>query len=137
LIAKHGDGPEVLPAVDDVVGGTKAFDGPEVLPAAPGDKFIVEAEVLPPLPGDHFSTEVPEVLPALDDGFLFTGKFDDLPPVMPTLPDEIDAWDVAAVFRPGSETLALILEGAEHPYGHSLTLLDELPAAPSKGDAWE
>jgi Ca2+-binding RTX toxin-like protein len=137
LIAKDGGGPEVLPAVDDVVGGAKSFDGPEVLPAAPGDKFLVEAEVLPPLPSDHFSAEVPEVLPALDDGFLVTGKFDDLQPVMPTLPDNIDLWDVAAVIRPGSETLALILEEADHPDGHSLTLLDERPAAPTKGDAWE
>jgi Ca2+-binding RTX toxin-like protein len=137
LIAKDGGGPEVLPAVDDVVGGAKAFDGPEVLPAAPVDKFLVEAEVLPPLPSDYFSAEVPEVLPALDDGFLVTGKLDDLPPVMPTLPDEMEGWDVAAVIRPSSETLALILEGAEHPYGQSLTLLDERPTAPSKSDAWE
>jgi Ca2+-binding RTX toxin-like protein len=137
LIAKEGGGPEVLPAVDDVVGGAKSFDGPEVLPPAPSDKFLVEAEVLPPLPSDHFSAEVPEVLPTLDDGFLVTGKFDDLPPVMPTLPDDIDSWDVAAVFRPGGETLALILEGDEHPYGHSLTLLDERPNSPSRGDAWE
>ena len=137
LVAKDDGEPEVLPAVDDVVPSAKVFDGPEVLPAMADDKFLVEAEVLPPLPGDHFSAEVPEVLPALDDGFLVTGKFDDLPPVMPTLPDDIDAWDVAAVFRPGSETLPLILEGAEQPYGHSLTLLDELAAVPSKGDAWE
>ena len=56
---------------------------------------------------------------------------------MPNLRDETDAWDVAALFRTRSETLALIFEGAEHPYGYSLALREERPTALSKGEAWE
>lgn len=122
FVAKDGGSPEVLPAVDDVVASAKLVYGPVVLPRAPSDEF---------------SAEAPEVLPTVDDGFFITGKFDQLPPVMPTPLDETGSWDLPDGFRPSGEPLALILEGDEHTYSHSLTLLDERPTSPTKGDAWE
>ncbi|GLS00207.1 hypothetical protein GCM10007859_02110 [Brevundimonas denitrificans] len=81
----------------------------------------------------------PEVLPALDDGFVLTGKFDELPPVMPTM-DEFDTGLISLTEMEHARELmmALIRENPLNGFGDSLTVLDDWSgvAAPSKDDVF-
>ncbi len=91
------DGPQTLPGIDADAPSPLGRDwtatdfGPRdgdtaytlsLLTDLPADDGYLFAAV-----GDGGS---PEVLPATDDGFIFMGKFDDAPPVMPTLSGDFD-----------------------------------------------
>jgi len=132
---KLATGPEVLPWAPDSFAGEGGF---EVMPTMDDTPSAEGPEVLPMAPDDFAKAGGPEVLPTMDDSFIMTGKIDELPPVMPTLSDEIDPWVLPAVFDPAPDFLtALTLEGPQHTYDHNLTLLDEWITAPSRGSAWE
>ena len=103
---------------------------PEVLPA------LVEDKAAGPqvLPGAHDSN-APEVLPAVDDSFVLTGKFD-LPPVLPPM-DEVESRTEMEQAR--EMMMALARENWLSSFDDNLTLLDDGLgiAAPSRGDGWE
>jgi Ca2+-binding RTX toxin-like protein len=133
VAAPAADVPQVLPAqaVD------KASVEPEVLPIAPGD-FAKEngAEVLPAMADEGVS---PEVLPVMDDGFVLTGKFGELPPVMPIM-DEFDVTLLSLTEMQQARELmmAQIRENPLDASRDSLILLDDWSgvAPPSRGEAW-
>ena len=80
---------------------------------------------------------VPQVLPAIDDGFVLTGKVADEPPVMPTM-DDFDPLVLPGEFDPGQEfMMSLVLEGPQSLYDGNLTLIDEWSgSAPSRQNDW-
>jgi hypothetical protein len=81
----------------------------------------------------------PQVLPAMDDGFLLTAKFDSFPPVMPVL-DSFDTGGVTVTEMEQARELmmALVRENPLDGFGDNLTLLDDWSGvtAPSRGDVW-
>ncbi len=146
---KTAVGPEVLPRASD----DKGLDhGPQTLPGVE-DEFLVRdrftatdfaprdgdtAQTLLPvadLPADEGDLFVvtdgvsPQVLPAMDDSFILTGKFDDGPPVMPALMDDFNSGlglTADAALNSGS-LMILALENPLHlrAPGDSLTLADD------------
>ena len=125
LPASAPGAPQVLPAVADEKTVTA---GPEVLPGATGDKTLFDG---------------PWTLPGADDGFVLTGKFGDVPPVMPTLSDDFDVGHaaVAELELTRESMMSLLRENPlHHPgYGPQLTLDDDGSGviAPSRHDVWE
>jgi serralysin len=81
----------------------------------------------------------PQVLPAMDDGFLLTAKFDSFPPVMPVL-DGFDTGGVTVTEMEQARELmmALVRENPLDGFGDNLTLLDDWSgvAGPSRSDVF-
>jgi serralysin len=85
--------------VTDAVGGRDGSDlltGVETLRFSDGSTVSLPAsapavpQVMPALAGDKTIATGPEVLPAMDDGFVLTVKFAEGPPVMPTPTGDLD-----------------------------------------------
>jgi serralysin len=154
-------GAEVLPAMSD---DRVKFEAPQVLPGEATDVTTPGREQLGSVDfatrdGDTAETlflfdgsandgylfvarnngGYPEVLPAMDDGFVLTGKFDDAPPVLPTI-NEFDGAPVSLTEMEQARELmmALIRENPFNSFGDSLTLLDDWSgvAAPSRDDVF-
>ena len=85
--------------------------------------------------------ELPQFLPAVDDGFILTGEFDGLAPVMPTLTDDFDAGipSLTEMEHARELLMSLVRENPLNAFGDSLTLQDDWSGTttPSKGDIWE
>ncbi|MDP1912757.1 M10 family metallopeptidase C-terminal domain-containing protein [Brevundimonas sp.] len=158
-------GPEILPGT---TGDKAGMDGPQTLsgiddgfPAlvrdwltatdfAPRDGDMAQTlSVFADLPADDgylFATVndggSPQVLPAMDDGFVFTGKFDDLPPVMPASTGDFDT-GLSSITELELTRELLMTMAHENPLhlgvsGDSLTLADDWSgiASPSRNDVW-
>jgi len=144
--AKSGDEPQVLPDVDEGL-PTLARDGLTATTFEPRDgdteQTLSEFGELPDDDGFLFATMKdsawPEVLPAMDDGFILTDKFDDVPPVMPTAADIFDAGGPSITEMEMARDLLMSL-ARENPLnnsGDSLTLLDDWSAlAPHRDAVW-
>ncbi len=106
-----------------------------------GNPFAAPAgvpQVLPARAADKDSGFSPEVLPAEDDGFVLTGKFDHLPPVMPAI-DEAGPSSRTEMEQTRELMMALIRENHLVNSSDSLTLAEggSGVAPPSRGDVWE
>ena len=115
---------------------------PQVLPAVAGDKTGLGPEVLPAAPADKVLHDGPQTLPGGDDGFVFSAKFDDAPPVMPALSVDFDAHlsSVAELEVARELLMTLAREHPLHPNfsGNGLTLLEDWSgvAPPARHDVW-
>ncbi len=153
--------PEVLPGS---TGDKAAFDGPQTLPGvddgAPSlvrdgfgstdfgtrDGDTEETLSLFDVPADDgylFAAMKdggwPEVLPAMDDGFVLTGKFDDAPPVMPTATDifDIGAPSITEMEMARELLMSLARENPFNTAGDSLTLTEDWSDfAPHRDAMW-
>jgi serralysin len=158
-------GPEVLPGA---TGDKTLFDGPQTLPGIDADtpatfgrdwtatdfgtrdgdtEFTLS--LLTDLPADDgylFATVndggSPEVLPAVDDGFIFMGKFDDAPPVMPTLSGDFDS-GLSGIWEVELTREQVMAQLREHPLNlhnsaDSLTVYEDWSGivSPSRDDFW-
>lgn len=122
----------------------KSGGEPQVQPAPADDKSSSEPEVLPGIddgylfaaPADGGS---PLVLPAMDDGFILTGKFDDAPPVMPAVADifDIGAPSITEMEMARELLMSVARENPLNTSGDSLTLLDDWSGlAPDRDAMW-
>jgi hypothetical protein len=124
-----------------------AGDRPGPADLAPRDGDTAETVYLDEVPANEgylFAAwkdqgDSPEVFPAIDDSFVLTAKFDDLPPVMPVTND----FDVGSVPLTEMELARDILMSLawENPLNSSadgLTLLDDWSGigVPSKDDTF-
>jgi hypothetical protein len=111
-----------------MVGDKTAPDGPEVLPGATGDKTLFDG---------------PQTLPGTGDSFILEGRFDDAPPVMPTLSGDFDTGlsAVAELELTRESMMNLLRENPLHHHGSGpqLTLDDDWSGVghPSRHDVWE
>jgi Ca2+-binding RTX toxin-like protein len=117
---------------------------PQVLPALAGDKTVTAGpEVLPGAAGDKTLFDGPRTLPGAGDDFILAGKFDDAPPVMPTLPGDFDAGlsALAELEHARESMMSLLRENPLHHHGSGpqLTLDDDGSGVsqPSRHDVWE
>ncbi len=157
-------GPEVLPGAT----GDKAVDdGPQTLPGSDDGLLTLSRDLLTAATdltlrdddtantlsasGELFADdgylfvsmpdgELPQVLPAADDGFILTTKFAETPPVMPALPDAFDvgASSGAEMELAGDLLMSLTWENPLDTSIDGLTLLDPWSGIvpPSKDDVW-
>jgi Ca2+-binding RTX toxin-like protein len=81
-----------------------------------------------------------QVLPAVDDGFVLTAKFAEIPPVMPALADAFDlgVHSITEMDIAHDPLMSLTWENPLYTSGGGLTLLDDWSgiAPPSKDDVW-
>ena len=84
--------------------------------------------------------DLPQVLPAVDDGFVLTAKFDETAPVMPTLTDAFDVGihSITEMELARDLLVSLTWENSLNTSGDGLILLDDWSgiAPPSKDDVW-
>ena len=82
----------------------------------------------------------PQVLPAMDDGFVLSGRFGDFPPARPTLPDGFDAgiFSIADLDYTRDLLMSRFRENQLNTHGDSLSLLDDWfgIASPLRDDIW-
>ncbi len=161
---KTATGPEILPGASD----DKALqDGPQILPGLDDDGFLARdwltAADVAPRDGDTAQTlsqsddlladdgylfaavkdgGSPEVLPAMDDGFILTGKLDDAPPVMPTLSGDFDP-GVSSITELELVRDLMMAQARENPLnlrvsGDSLTVFEDWSGivSPARDDVW-
>ena len=143
------DGPQTLPGSDDETLTTFVRDWTGTTFGSRDSDTAYTFSLRTDLPADDgylFATVddggAPQVLPAMDDGFIFTGKFDDAPPVMPTLSGDFDAGlsGITQLEIARELMMNLMRENPLHPQddGNSFTLLQDWSGipSPSKDDFW-
>jgi len=144
-VAKEG-GPQTLPGADDEVVFRDWLTATDF--AQRDDDMAQTLSMFADLPADDGYLFVatdggsPEVLPAMDDGFILTGKFDDAPPVMPTLPGDFDG-GLSSTWELELSREFLMTMARENPLhlrasGDSLTLADDWSGilSPERDDIW-
>jgi hypothetical protein len=163
LTSKDSGGPEVLPgAYGDIAkdAGPLVLPGAEVASTLMADRVTAvdfdprDGEIaatlslfggLPADDGYPFAastdTGLPEVLPAMDDDFVLTAKFAEIPPVMPPLAGDFDGVGFVREMEFARGLLhSLGDQNTTNPYvsADGLTLFDEWSGilSPAKPDVW-
>ena len=143
------DAPQTLPGIDDETPTTFVRDWTATEFGSQDGDTAYTLSLHTDLPADDgylFAAVddggAPQVLPAMDDGFIFTGKFDDAPPVMPSLSGEFDTGlsGIAELELARELMMNLVRDNPLHFQGpgNSLTVLEDWSgiASPSRDDFW-